>query len=45
MEKSHFNVRIAGKPLLLPDSLDGMKEITLERHPLYVRSLAKPWFV
>jgi uncharacterized Zn-finger protein len=35
MEKSHLNVKILGKLSLLPDILNGMKGVTLERHPLH----------
>jgi hypothetical protein len=45
MEKSHLNGRIMGKPFLTPDFLNGMKEVTLERHPFYVSGLEKPAFI
>jgi hypothetical protein len=32
MGKSHLKGRILEKPFLSPDFLDGMKEVTLERH-------------
>jgi hypothetical protein len=45
MEKSHLNGRILGKPFLLPDSLNGMKEVTLEKHLLSVNIVEKPPFI
>jgi hypothetical protein len=43
--ENHFDVRILGKPLQLPDSLNGMKEITLESHPLCVSRMEKTFFI
>jgi hypothetical protein len=45
IEKCHVNVKNVGKSLLLPDSLKGMKELTLVRHILYVSTVEKPSFV
>jgi hypothetical protein len=45
MDKSHLNGRILGKPFLIPDFFNGMKEFTLERHPFYVSSMEKPPFI
>jgi hypothetical protein len=45
IEKCHINVKNVGKSLLLPDSLKGMKELTLEKHTLYIGTAEKPSFV
>jgi hypothetical protein len=45
MEKSHLKGRILGKPFLIPHFLNGMKEVTLERHPFYVRNVEKSPFI
>jgi hypothetical protein len=45
MEKSHLNGSILGNPFLTPDFLKGMKEVTLERHSLYVSSVEMPPFI
>jgi hypothetical protein len=44
MEKTHLSGRILGKPFLLLDFFKGMKEVTLERHPLYVEQCGKATF-
>jgi hypothetical protein len=45
MEKSHLNGRILGKLFLIPDFLNGMKKVTLDRHLFYVSSVEKSPFM